>query len=365
MGNISIASIYREYSTFFVKNFKSCLVNLNNHDFHVIIDKNIFELYQKDLKNLEDKSRFLVEPIEKNKNFQGVFDYIKFLLKKKIKKDHKIVVIGGGLTQDIGSFSAHILLRGIEWVFFPTTLLSMADSCIGSKSGINIGKYKNQLGAFNPPSSIYIYTKFLKTLPEEDILNGIGEIIKHGLIAGPGIFSKIRKELNAYLKNKKISQGLIYRSLLIKKRIVEKDELETKDLRKLLNYGHSFGHALEGFSKNKIPHGIAVTVGIDMANFISTRYGLLPEKEFKEISKFLYNFIPYKKLNISEKNIDIYVDYLARDKKFIKNKLQAILCKGIGKIEIVKIRVNEQLKKEILNYIKYFNTRGFYEKRNF
>lgn len=229
----------------------------------------------------------------------------------------------------------------------------MGDSCIGSKSGINIGKYKNQVGSFHAPTEIYIYSKFLKTLPKTDILNGIGEIIKHGLIKGGLSFNKIKDGLNNLQKSQKIAEEIIYQSLLIKKEIVEEDEYE-KGVRKLLNYGHTFGHALEGYTKNKIPHGIGVLIGMDIANFISMKRGLLSEKEFNEISKLIRKYIPYKKLKADD--VNLYMNFLKRDKKVIGNEVNAILCKGLGKIEIIRIKLDSCLCTNIKSYLKYFNS---------
>lgn len=293
-------------------------------------------------------SRYLVNAQEKYKSLESVFKYIRFLLQHSIHKNHRVIVIGGGLVQDIGSFTSHILLRGVDWIFLPTTLLSMADSCIGAKSGINVGKYKNQVGTFHPPIKIYIVLNFLKTLPQEMILDGNGEIIKHAIIKGGGVFDYVAGHLSEIQQNERVASKIIYDSLRVKKEIVEEDELD-KGRRKLLNYGHTFGHALEGYTHNTIMHGVAVSIGMDMANYISLRRGLLSQKEFDRMSRLLHANIPYTELPI--KNMAAYMDYISHDKKVVDKDVFALLCRGIGKVEIVRICLDNSLRKHIQEYV--------------
>src|SRR5260221_6446617 len=194
----------------------------------------------------------------------------------------------------------------------------MSDSCIGSKSGVNVGNYKNQVGVFHPPTEIYLYLTFLNTLPQSEILNGYGEIIKHSLIKGGRLFKFISKNIIQIPKNKKITEEIIYQSLLIKKEIIEKDEFDVKD-RKVLNYGHTFGHALEGYTQHKISHGIGVLMGMDIANYISLKMNLLPSITFSQIHDVIYPFITEVRVKISDFNA--YMDFLSKDKKIIGDNI--------------------------------------------
>lgn len=321
---------------------------------HFLIDENVYRIYKTTLDNFIKSaySTYFFKPLERGKNLSEIYKFIDFLLEKKFKKKHKIIVVGGALVQDIGSFTSHIILRGVDWIFIPTTLLAMADSCIGSKSGINVGKFKNQVGAFHHPIKIYIFLPFLKTLPKSELINGIGEIIKHIFIKGEPFFSDIKKNLDKIGDDLKISQDIIYKSLLIKKDIIEKDEYEEKGIRKLLNYGHTFGHALEGYSGNKIPHGIAVINGIDIANFISFKRGFLPENKFLEFNQFIKKYIPYKLIPITD--VEKYIQFLSRDKKAFGDSVDVILCKGVGKILVFKIRLDKKLTQEITEYFNIY-----------
>lgn len=344
--NVRIKSTIKNYEVVFDNNLKNLVCSLiNRFDVHFLVDENVWNLYKKDCKNFEKSlSIFKVNAVEKNKTIKKVSEYVEFLLDNDVQKKHKIVVLGGGLVQDIGSFTAHIMKRGIDWVFVPTTLLSMVDSCIGSKSGINVGKYKNQVGSFHPPIEIYINTNFLRTLSDDNMINGIGEMIKHSLIKGEKSFGKLIKNID------RIDEKMVRESLLIKKEIVEEDELEL-GRRKLLNYGHTFGHALEGYTNNKIPHGMGVLIGMDMANFISFRRGLLDERIFLKIHSVINDSIGNHKVSI--KDIDRYISFLKMDKKVVGDEVDAILCEGIGNIIIKRIKFDKELSNNINDYLKF------------
>ncbi len=353
MKHISIRSQIFEYPVIFEKDLSSRLKELNKkYKTHLLIDKSVWNSYKQ---LFDDKEIYaslkIFDPVEDKKNIHEISSYIEHLLKYKIHKDHKLLVVGGGLVQDIGSFTAHILFRGIEWIFIPTTLLAMADSCVGSKSGINVGKYKNQIGSFHPPVKIIIHLPFLDTLPQTEIVNGVGEIIKHALIKGGKAFDFFNKNIDRLGKDKKITEEIIYKSLLIKKEIVEKDEFE-KNIRKILNYGHTFGHALEGYTKHEIPHGVGVLIGMDLANYISVKKGMLSLEDFNNIHNLITRYT--KSYNIELKDYDSYMDFLLHDKKVIGQEVYAILSKGIGKIEIVKTKVDSRLRIYIKDYFTKF-----------
>lgn len=350
--NLSIKALYGSYTVSFIDSLEQVVKELDRGmNSHLLIDRNIASVFPLILTKHSFLSVYEFDARESNKNLTEVQHYTQFLIEHKIKKNHQIVVIGGGLIQDIGSFTAHILLRGISWVFIPTTLLSVADSCIGSKSGINVGSYKNQVGAFHPPREIYIYHGFLKTLPEQEIQNGIGEILKHALIKGSTPYKSIIENLSYIQSDKEKGEQVIYESLLIKKEIVEEDEFE-KDRRRLLNYGHSFGHALEGYTKNAIPHGIGVSIGMDIANFVSMKRKMISSSQYDEMSKVIRRYIPYK--NIEIEDINCYLEFLSRDKKIVGDKLHAILSRGIGKIQITPITIDNKLGAEIQQYCQTF-----------
>ncbi len=319
---------------------------------HALLDSRIQELYPKVESTLRiAKSVYSIDATEKNKNLEAVLRYTRYLVRYGIKKDHLLLVVGGGMVQDIGSFTSHILLRGISWVFVPTTLLAMGDSCIGSKSGINVPPYKNQVGAFHPPMEVLIHPAFLLTLPQHMIQDGMGEVIKHAIIKGGKEYRRIARNIEAVPSNQRATTELLFDSLRIKRHIVEADEFE-RGPRRVLNYGHTFGHALEGYTKNRIPHGIAVSIGMDMANAISWRRSMLTLDGREAMSRVIHRNIPYAKL--PQVDIKRYMAFIKRDKKIRGDTLYAVLCRGIGLVVISPVAIDRKLEQDIAWYLAHY-----------
>lgn len=314
-----IKSKIHDYRVTFTDNFKDTLEYKNAI---YIIDENVKYLY-----NLfEIEPQLIINATENAKTFSVIDGTIKTLLSYPIHKETILVAIGGGIIQDLTAFISSILYRGISWIFYPTTLLAQADSCIGSKSSININGLKNQVGTFYPPTEIFIDFHFLKTLSVSDYNSGIGEIIKIGFLTNKAFWETIDKDS-------------IIQSLKAKKKIIEKDEFD-KSERNLLNYGHTFGHAIEAGTKYKIPHGLAVIIGMDIENYISMRKRYLEEKEFKNMYSILKRYYPAIKCNNNEQR------NIFRDLKFDKKNpsfeiLSLILTRGQGKMFKTTISMKE------------------------
>ena len=288
----------------------------NIHDL-IIIDENVFLLYKDHLKDIDDKYMYVFKAIEDNKNIASVLQITDTLYNLQITKKNKLIIIGGGITQDVSGFVSGIYKRGIKWIFIPTTLLSMTDSAIGGKVSLNTMS-KNILGLFVSPNNIYISKTFLKTLNNDDMTSGIGEALKLSLIGG--------KESYKYFKeNIKIKNyiNLIKISICIKKVIIEKDEFDENE-RKVLNYGHTIGHALEITSNYFIPHGIAVLFGMFMIN------KLFYNDKYEEINNFIIEMIPekFKKIKLS---YDELLKHISSDKKNNGDNICFILLDDIGK----------------------------------
>lgn len=285
---------------------------LENLGTHFLIDINVISHIQ-DFLDTTNKEVLIINATEETKSYLGIEPIISNLLEKKLKKDSVLVAIGGGITQDITCFIANTFMRGIQWNFIPTTLLSQADSCIGSKSSINFGSYKNLLGSFTPPRNIIISNKFLTTLDEKEIRSGIGEIIKLYLIDGKIVDSDtIKNDLNYHL----------YQTLQIKKSFIEYDEFD-KGIRNILNYGHCFGHAIESATNFKIPHGIAVSMGMDIANQIAYNMNLIDSLYFKSMREILVsNYKTYANFPIETKTL---FSALTKDKKNTGNNINIVL----------------------------------------
>jgi len=240
------------------------------------------------------------------------------------------------------------MYRGVDWLFFPTTLLSQGDSCIGSKTSINFGEYKNQIGGFFPPKKIFINTEFLKTLSKNDLQSGLGEMSHYFVVAGKSEFKEYKNNYDNVDLNDELLQKMISNSLKIKKQYIEIDEFDQKE-RQVFNYGHSFGHAIESLTNYSIPHGIAVSFGMDIANFISVKKGLLNNSIRLEIKDLLQKI--WSGYSISSLDVAKFSLALSKDKKNVGNELRLILCKGYGKVFKAPQKLDDEFKGWLKQYL--------------
>jgi len=348
--DFNVQSLIHNYKVKFIKDTGYELKNLVKKGDVIIVDERINQLYPDIFQNLRFQNKvILLTANENQKSYEGIKYVIEELLKSGFKKNNKLIAIGGGIIQDVTAFISSVIFRGVKWFFFPTTLLAQGDSCIGSKTSINFGKYKNQLGGFYPPNKICINLKFLDTLSQADIQSGFGEMSHYFVIKGKEPFQNFK---NAYLKkdfNEVPLAQIISKSLLIKKEMIEIDEFDRKE-RQIFNYGHSFGHAIESLTNYSIPHGIAVSFGMDIANYISVKQNYLKESVRDEIRDFLINF--WNDYSIKNLEVNKFLHALSKDKKNIGNKLRIILCKGYGSVFISTQEVNHEFKKLINSYFK-------------
>ncbi len=356
---MTIESHKGQYGVVFCKDSIEYLIcNLPNKNYHIIIDKRVSELYKSELKLILNHSSILkIEALEGNKSLEKMPNYVTHLVNKKVRKDDVLIAIGGGIIQDITCFLAATLLRGVDWFFYPTTLLAQADSCIGSKSSINCGNSKNLIGTFTPPVKVVIGSNFLNTLDDKEVRSGIGEMLKVHGISGKDDFDKISKHYGDLFIDANIMQTFIHRSLEIKKHYIEVDEFD-KGPRRIFNYGHSFGHAIESATNFSIPHGIAVTIGLDMANWISPQIGNGDIENYNRMHHVLSkNYHSFNKVDIP---IDGFMSALSKDKKNIgAESVTLILPNKKSKIEVGCYANNERLK-ALCN--EYLATARFNEK---
>lgn len=297
---------------------------------HFIIDQKVAELYPTALKNiLSSSSVLLIEATEKNKSLERLPQYVEHLVRHQLRRNQRLIAIGGGIIQDITCFLAANMLRGVDWWFYPTTLLAQADSCVGSKSSINCGNVKNILGTFTPPKKIFIHDFFRRTLALVDIRSGIGEMLKVHAIAGLEAFNAIAKDYAALFTDANIMEQYLYRSLEIKKNIIEQDEFD-QDIRQVMNYGHSFGHAIESATDYKIPHGVAVTIGMDMANYVALQSGLTTESYYQTMHPILKtNYVDFTRHDIP---LEKFLSAILKDKKNLGDQMTLILPNHAGVI---------------------------------
>jgi 3-dehydroquinate synthase len=241
------------------------------------------------------------------------------------------------VLQDAGCFIASVLARGIRWELVPTTLLAQADSCIGSKSSINIGHYKNQIGTFYPPHRVLLVQDFLRTLPFDEIRSGLGEVIKLQLLSGEQGFEELMTDLEGFAAlgsadRLPLLAKWVQRSMDVKQPVIERDEFDRGE-RLLLNYGHTFGHAFESVTDFGIPHGIAVVLGMLAATSISARLGMVTEDQAGALARRLRPWHqPYAE-RLADIDMADLLAALARDKKNTAAGLTCILTWGFGRME--------------------------------
>lgn len=256
---ITFRSVLGDYGIEFVSDLSKIESLIDSENTFTFIDENVEQLYP----SLYRKANVGVVCIESNKTYEMSAYLLEQMVRMGVKSNSTILVIGGGILQDLVGFCCSVYHRGVKYVLIPTTLLAQADSCIGGKTSINFQRKKNILGTFFPPKKIIIYSGFLNTLKDIEYRSGLGEIYKFHLLQNK------MHDFDIALDKSKIDDT-IYNALLYKKTILDVDEFDKKE-RKFLNFGHTFGHALEFTSDNQLPHGIAVILGSVISTIISEK----------------------------------------------------------------------------------------------
>lgn len=307
---------------------------------HWLVDRVLLQHYPDVFRSCLPEARtVLIEATEERKSYEAIGPVFLDLLGKGLKRDGSLVVVGGGVVQDIGCFIATVLARGIRWELVPTTLLAQADSCIGSKSSINIGPFKNQIGTFYSPHRVLLCPAVLETLPWDEIRSGIGEIIKFQLLTSESGFRELMGDLAKLPRQPKSIAKWIQPSLEIKKGYIEEDEFD-RGRRNLLNYGHTFGHAYESATHYAIPHGIAVALGMLTATYVSVQMNLASREHFEDVRSQLLPWCePYGDL-LTKVNLEEVILAMRRDKKTTADGVNCILTHGYGKMEKRRVDID-------------------------
>ncbi|MEI6346969.1 MAG: 3-dehydroquinate synthase [Bacteroidota bacterium] len=318
---------------------------LPNSKVIVIIDETVNCLYSKLFEE------FPVIPIrseEKEKTLQTVNYIYEKLIELEADRHSFLLGVGGGIVCDITGYVASTYMRGIQFGFIATTLMAQVDAAIGGKNGVNFHGYKNIIGTINLPNFVFCDVRFLTTLPTREFNAGFAEIIKYGLIQDLSILTDVEDNIEKY-KNFDLNAiiQLIIKCARIKANIVNTD-IQEKGIRKILNFGHTIGHALEKVS-SKYNHGEAVSIGMMVALKISQLKGYISETEISRIVKLLqlYN-LP---TNIDNKSLTTLSEAITLDKKRNNNSIDYIILSKIGKAEVLSIDILE-LKSNILIFLK-------------
>ncbi|WP_457919762.1 3-dehydroquinate synthase [Candidatus Lokiarchaeum ossiferum] len=289
---------------------------------------------------------------EANKNLQ-TFSDLHEQIALRLDRQSTIITLGGGVTGDMGGFVASTYMRGISFLQIPTSLLAMVDSSVGGKLGVDTSIGKNAVGVFNNPIKVLIDPSLLLTLPKNYFIDGMAEVIKHAFLSGEEYITFLEDNVAGILAmDLSLLSTLIIQSVQFKVMIVEQDEKES-GLRKILNYGHTIGHALEetlGYSS--IPHGNAVAIGINAANYLALKCGLLSEAAFLRIQNLLQQY--HLPIFLSDLGLtgdaDQLFHFLHNDKKNQDDQVVMILLEGLGKPIISTTQTTLQIK-EAINYV--------------
>lgn len=297
---------------------------------------------------LKDAEIIELEPGEESKDLNIVNHIWQTLTEFGADKKSLIVNLGGGVVSDIGGFAASTYKRGIDFINIPTTLLAIADASVGGKTGINFSGIKNHIGSITQPKAVFVNTDFLHSLPYAHMVNGFAEIIKIALIKDKTFFNKISGLL---IDNSFNDLNIIKKSIQLKNEIVKKDPDE-KGLRKILNFGHTVGHAIESLFLEKdqsLLHGEAVAVGMIIESYLCLMLKRISKAEFEKIVNTLQINFTFPAIN--EQNLPTFFSYFDQDKKHTGGNYQPALIKGIGKCD-EKVKVNRA---QVNKAIQYYN----------
>jgi len=319
----------------------------------VVTNRKVNALHGKKLKNalkgLSKKILFYEVPdSERAKSFPVYIKTIKKLAYFARKKKPVVFAFGGGVVGDLAGFVASAYRRGVPYAQVPTTLLGQVDSAIGGKVAIDIKEAKNIVGNFYQPQAVVCDLRFLATLPEKELRNGLVEVIKYGIIKDREFFVFLEKNIKKLLRAEaKALEHVVFKCCRIKARVVEKDELDTLDLRAILNFGHTIGHAIEAAARysGAVRHGEAVAAGMAMASVIALRLGMIKKEDCRKIHSLIKKVAPRAKISgVKPKHILTALSY---DKKFIYGANRFILPRRIGRVEIID-KVPQALIKEVI-----------------
>lgn len=313
--------------------WKSYIQHLDAKDIVIITDKNVFDIYGS---SFPDLPVLIVKPGEESKCMRSAEKLASGILRAGTGRDGFILAVGGGVVSDLAGFVASVFMRGVRCGYVSTTLLSQVDASTGGKTGVNLGKIKNVIGTFRQPEFVICDTTMLKTLPEDEYLSGIGELIKTGLIGDASIIEILEeKSYEVLSRDMDLLTLLIARAVRFKASVVTEDETE-KGARRILNFGHTFGHAIE--LEKSVRHGIAVAEGIMLATQFSEKRGYMDEEVSKRILRLL---AMYRLPAASVIPVNTMKKLITHDKKRTGPDIHFVFLESVGKALVKKLPVKE------------------------
>ncbi len=334
---------------------RDILSQFNKNQIFILTDQNVEKLVLPKLHLLQEYPKFTIAPGEKSKNIDTATQIWDFLTTNKANRDALLINLGGGVITDLGGFVASTYKRGIQFINIPTTLLAQVDASIGGKTGVDFEHYKNLIGTFSSPLAVIINTSLLSTLTQRQFIAGYAEMIKHALLAGETDWQLI-KSFNLQQIDYQLLQVLVEKSINFKLQVVEKDPYE-KDYRKVLNFGHTIGHAIETFFLQKnieILHGEAVAIGIITETYLSNQKFILDFNKVFEITGYIIKIFP--KPRIAYEDYEQLYKIMLHDKKNKDGQIHFTLLRAIGQPEINQTCTKNSIF-EALNFYRQMTTR--------
>ncbi len=356
MDLIEVKTETSKYPIYFENSFENLLLafknaNLINRKACIIVDSNT-KLYGEQILNILKTNMeayiFEFEAGEKNKNLNTIQSMYEFFLENHLDRKSVIVALGGGVVGDMAGFASATYMRGIDFIQIPTSVLAQVDSSVGGKVGVDFKGTKNIIGAFYQPKFVYININTLETLPKREFSAGMAEVIKYGMIINKDFYNYINENKTKILSMDKDTLKYISKSCCeFKADIVSKDEKET-GLREILNFGHTFGHAIETLLEFKLVHGECVSIGMVCIMYLCLKRNIITSNEFENFKQLLLDFdLP---INLTGINPEEVYNQMFLDKKVSNNKLNFVLLNKIGEAYTTK-DINKDDIIEAINYI--------------
>ena len=348
MDNMRVKTTSKEYPIYFESDFAALpkaieAAGLQGRRAIIVTDSNVAALYAPMVQAMSETvlscaKPFIFEAGEEQKTLATIQNMYTAFMAEKLDRKSVVIALGGGVTGDMAGFAAATFMRGIPFIQIPTTLLSQVDSSVGGKTGVDFMGAKNIIGAFNQPELVYINISTLQTLPPEQLISGMGEVIKHGLILDRDYFGFLNANEESIKRlDTATMQRVVRGSCEIKAGVVAQDEKES-GLREILNYGHTFGHAVESGYNFALPHGHCVALGIVCAMQYAVNEGFFREADMQVVMQALERFdLPTSLPNPSTKTaerppIEAVYESMLSDKKTKSGKLSLVLPENIGAV---------------------------------